>query len=294
MKLLTLTTALLFSLPGFVLAGEAVDKSLKASADGKVEINNVRGTIKVVGWNKNKVHIKGELDDQAEELVFETQGQVTVIDIKMPRNTKHEGKGSDLVIKIPKNNRLDFSGVSTDISAESISGGVAIRSVSGEIKLSNTEEQLSVKSVSGDIVMKDTSGEAKLASVSGNISGNHESRELEAKTVSGNLNLELGEYDSLAAKSINGEIRVSGQMRDSGSTNLGTVNGDIRLVLNNTVNARARVKAGPGGKITNELSSDKVEEIFPNQQKLVMTLGDGSGDIKVGTINGSITLKANN
>ena len=108
------------------------------------------------------------------------------------------------------------------------------------------------------------------------------------------LILALSNFDNLSAGSVSGEVMVSGQLNDSGNLRLSTVNGDITLSFKDAVNARTKVNAGPGGDITNRMSSDEVRDIFPNQQKLNMTLGDGSGKIKIGTINGSILLKGNN
>ena len=60
--------AQMFSLPA--VAGESVDESLSASEFGIVEIINTRGTIKIEGWDNDEIHVEGELDDLAEELIF--------------------------------------------------------------------------------------------------------------------------------------------------------------------------------------------------------------------------------
>jgi len=289
-----MTLAALILSPGLAFAGESVNESLTADADGIVEIHNVRGTIKVVGWNKDQVEISGELDDLAEKLIFENQGKVTLINIKMPRKNINHGDGSNLIINIPIGNRLDMSGVSTDIVVENVSGGVDVRSVSGDVDVINVKKQLFVNTVSGDLTLKKSSGKAKLGTVSGEIEGRFNSKEVMVNSVSGDIELHLQDFNTLLASNVSGNVWVSGQLNDSGKTRLSSVNGDITLAFDREVNARANISAGPGGEISNHMSSDKVRDIFPNQQKLKMTLGDGSGGIKIGTVNGSITLRGSN
>jgi len=298
MKLQTLNKSLvlaaIISIPSIIFAGEKVDETLTADVEGVVEIHNVRGKIRVVGWDDNQVQILGELDDLAEKLIFETQGKVTMIKVKMPKRDINRGDGSNLIINVPKGNRVDFNGISTDLLVQDLSGGIDVRTISGDIDVINVHKQLFAETVSGDIDISESSGTAKWGSVSGDIKGKFDSQDIAASSVSGDIQLHLKNFDSLSASSVSGEVWVSGQLNDSGKTNLSSVNGDITLSFDSAVNARANVKAGPGGSISNSMSSDKVQDIFPSQQKLKMTLGDGSGRIKIGTVNGSVKLRGSN
>ncbi|MCP3674806.1 MAG: DUF4097 domain-containing protein [Gammaproteobacteria bacterium] len=291
-KMIILAT--LTTLSGLAFAGEKVNESLQADAEGVVEIHNVRGKIRVTGWDENIIEVSGELDDLAEKLTFERQDKVILIRVEMPRKNINHGDGSNLTIRIPKGNRVDFNGVSSDFLIEDVDGGMDVRIVSGDIDIINVHKQLYVSAVSGDVTIKKSSGNAKLGTVSGDIKGKFVGSNISADTVSGDLRLHLKDFDSLSAKSVNGDVWVTGQLNDSGNAKLGSVNGDITLAFERAVNARVKVKTGPGGDIDNKISDDKVEHIFPNQQKLQMTLGDGSALIKIGTVNGSVTLKGSN
>ncbi|MBQ60632.1 MAG: hypothetical protein CMQ19_01010 [Gammaproteobacteria bacterium] len=61
--------AFLVSIAAF--AGDDVDKTLAVPSNGLVKIVNTRGEIEIIGWDKDEIHVAGELDDLAEELVFE-------------------------------------------------------------------------------------------------------------------------------------------------------------------------------------------------------------------------------
>ena len=77
MKTRPILLSLLLHIP-VAHAGEAVDKTLDVRPDGWVRIDNVRGRIEVDGWEKDQVSIEGTLDDEAERLVFETDGATTI------------------------------------------------------------------------------------------------------------------------------------------------------------------------------------------------------------------------
>ena len=286
----SIALATLIAMPTIILAGDKVDETLTATSDGVVEIQNVRGKIEIVGWDKDLVNVSGELDDLADKLIFSTEGKVTLIRVEMPSRNINQGDGSNLVINIPHANRIDFNGVSTDILVRDIAGGIDIHTVSGDVDAINIKQQLFINTVSGDIVLKQSSGKVKLGSVSGDLTGEFDSKDISANSVSGDLKLKLQKFDSLNAISVSGDVWISGQLGDSAQAKLNSVNGDIKLTLTGTVNARVNAKAGPGGNISNKLTSDDVKDVFPNQQKLSMTLGDGSGQIKIGTVNGTITL----
>ncbi len=281
------------SITAITLAGDKVDSTLDTSPDGVVEIQNIRGEIKVVGWDKNEVRVSGELDDLTEEFIFEKDGKVILVKIKMPHRNINRGDGSDLLIQVPNGNQVDFNGISTDVEIDAVKGGIEVRSVSGDVEVQNNLGVLIIGTVSGDIRISDSKGKAKLDSVSGEIKADMDSSDVMANTVSGDIKLTLQKYKKLGASTVSGDIRVSGQMLDSGKARLNSVSGDLRINFSGPVNARASIHAGPGGDIQNGLSSDKVKDIFPNQQKLIMTLGDGSGAIKASTVNGSIKLNGN-
>ena len=212
----------------------------------------------------------------------------------MPRHNVNKGDGSELVIYVPVKSQLDVRVISTDLFFKGIEGGIDANLVSGDAEVINSRKRVSISSVSGDIEIIKSTGKMRLNSVSGDIRGTFTSSEVSAETVSGDVRFELAEFDSLLASSVSGDVEISGQLNDGGKLKLETVNGDISLSFKDAVNARASIRVGPGGNIRNNMSDDKVIDVFPHQQKLNMTLGTGSGKMKIGTVNGSITLNGNN
>src|SRR5687768_2493962 len=88
----------LFATAGF---GTPIEKRAPADPRGEVEIVNVAGSVRVMGWNRPEVEVRGELEDDAEQLDFSTQGTRTTIRVVLPRNRSNSG-GSDLLVRIPE------------------------------------------------------------------------------------------------------------------------------------------------------------------------------------------------
>ncbi len=191
-------------------AGEDVDETLPASASGSIKIVNTRGEVEIIGWDRNEIHIEGELDDLAEELIFEVKGDRARIEVRLPRRNVNWGDGSDLEIHIPMNSKVDFDGVSTDTTIETVSGGLRVRSVSGDITASALENQVHINTVSGNIDVSDASGNAHISTVSGEIHLEMSSSSIILGTVSGEIDAEFEEFTTLRANAVSGDIEVEG------------------------------------------------------------------------------------
>jgi hypothetical protein len=278
------------SVPITATAGEEVDERKSVSSQGVVEIHNTRGEVNISGWDKDEVHVFGEIDDLAERLIFDVDGDFTLIRVDMPKRNISWGDGSDLEIWVPKQSRVDFEGVSTDLELSNIEGGLSVHSVSGDIRADNIAKRMLINSVSGGIEITDASGKAKVTTVSGDLRLDLSSTEVSVNAVSGEIDLDLEAFDSLSASTVSGELDISGHLNDSGDISMNSVSGDIDLRLTAPVNARIDVNAGPGGDIDNRMTRDEPRDIFPAQMELKTSAGDATGRIRVKTVTGDITL----
>ena len=272
---------------------ESVDETKAVSPTGKVLIENTRGEIRVFGWEKGEIRVKGDLDDRTENFIFEVQDQITVIRVKIPKHT-HSGDGSKLDIHIPVHSRLSFNGVSTDLDVNDVKGGSDLHTVSGEVHMKNTDGGVDINTVSGDVDLQGGKGEVRAVTVSGNIDLEYSAEEVTLQSVSGGIRAALAEFQGLKSETVSGSIEVSGYMLDSGDVVMESVSGDINLVLQEGVNARIQVTTGPGGDIINDLTSDQPEVSFPSQMRLRSTAGAGEGRIKIGTVTGDVSLSKKN
>lgn len=302
---------ILSSLAWQCFAGEKIEQSLPAANVNNVSIENLRGDVRIIGWDQDKVTVSGELDEQAERLVFEQQGSSITIKVVVPRHTNNDSnvKGSHLIINVPKNSRVNFSGVSSDVFLEKLINSSEVNTVSGNIEAKNLSENIDLNTVSGDIDTSELSGKIRLASVSGDIkdhgskgrvqfkavSGGIKStsnaNEIFINNVSGNIDLVLDKVDELVISTVSGDIESTLHLNDKGVVKLSSVSGDMEMSFTDNVQADFRLQASSGGRIINKLTAEKAQEAkYGPSSQLYFQTGNGSASVRAHTVSGTMKM----
>ena len=293
-------------------AGEKIDQSLPANNANNVSIENLRGEVSIVGWDKSEVKVTGELDEQAERLIFEQQGSHIIIKVVVPRRRGNNwnNEGSDLTINIPKDLRVNFNGVSSDVIVENFTKNVEVKTVSGDIEAKQLSERIELVTVSGSIKSRDLSGNIRLSTVSGDINDKNSTGKIRLKVVSGDIHttssatevyvnnvsgsveFSLAEVDELVASSVSGDIEGILSLNDSGFVKLSSVSGDMEIGFQSDVSASFKMNANAGGDLINKLTSDKAQRAkYGPSSKLNFQSGNGNGSVRASTVSGTIIVK---
>lgn len=290
-------------------AGEKIALSLPSDEVSNVVIDNHSGSVNVVGWNKDKISISGELDEKAERLIFEQNGAQIRIKVDYDNIENWASDGSQLTVFMPKNIRMSFSSVSSDLTLKNLHGGIEavtvsgdilatqasnnieLSSISGEIESQNLSGKISLSAVSGDIEDKNSTGRLQVKAVSGEVKINSSASEVFFNNVSGNSQLTLKEVIELRMSTVSGDIDANIRLKEKGLLKASSVSGDFDLVFQKDLKASFILKSNVGGDIVNKLSADKAEhsEYGPGA-KLNFQLGDGSSTVTIGTVSGNIKV----
>jgi len=271
------------------LAQEKVDETKPAEADGTVIIKNVSGSIEVVGWDKNEIHVKGTLGRGTEKLEFEVEGDRAEVLVKLPKHAK-DVDGSDLVINVPQGSRVKVSTVSADITAEKVTHELALSSVSGDVIATGKLDEVEAESVSGDIELTVESEEVSAESVSGDINLEKVRGDVSATTVSGDVIVEGGVFQRLDAGSVSGNIEFSGELDKDGSYSFSSHSGDIVIRLPANVDAEFEVSTF-SGDIDNDFGPEgKRTSKYTPGRELNFKAGAGSASVEVETFSGDVRL----
>ena len=272
-------------------AATPINQTRPLDPRGRVEVDNVKGRVEVVAWNRPEVQLSGSLGSGVEKLSVEGDSKVLRIKVHYPARGRN-AEPSRLVLQVPLLADLEVDTVSADISVsgvaprelelQSVSGGITangapgrgkISTVSGDIQLAMNTPRLRVETVSGKLVTQGRlNGEIALESVSGDVRLNtlgERVRKLSANTVSGDMVLAL-------ALAEDGEIRME------------SVSGDLHLQLPADLSAQVSGESfsgdlsAPGAKI-------RKEEFGPGSSFRVR-YGAGKGDIRMQTFSGDARL----
>ncbi len=109
--------------------------------------------------------------------------------------------------------------------------------------------------------------------------------DVRAQTVNGSVRLSTSQGAN--AKTVNGSIRASfGETSWEGEAVFETVNGSIRLTVPEQINADLEIRTA-NGRITTNLP---IVTTRATRRRVEGTLGEGGPDLRLKTVNGSITL----
>ena len=286
-------TLLLLAMP-FGVYAERIEKSLDADPQGKLNIEVMSGTIKVVAWDKPMVRIEGKISGDSGELIFERKASAIRIEVEPSKPGFWGGWNNsevNLLIKAPRQSQLIADGHSVDFNLIALDGSVRASTVSGDIDLDGGIGKIDLESVSGDINIKDAAGKLNLSSVSGDIRATATAKYFDAKSVSGDIKATIGMTERVELETVSGDIAVHLSLAEDARLDADTVSGDIDLSFENTdLNASFDIETGPGGDINNHLSDHKIKDQSPFASSLEFELGTGDAHLSLETMSGTIDL----
>jgi hypothetical protein len=219
----------------------------------ELSLVNVRGAIKVVGWDKPEVAVSaikrlgnymGAQQAFDETIVMmEQEGPVVSLRTRMARGFSPFawlGLGTtppevDYMVQVPTTSE------------------VAVRTVSGPVEITGIQGAVYVRSVNGDLYLQDVSGNAMVHTVNGRFSGQELAGNLGARTVDGAISIRRGRLASLSAKTVSGDISVESPLDPRGTYSATTISGSLHLFV--PADTRASIQlASASGKVQCELA----------------------------------------
>lgn len=280
---------------------ESFDETRAIAGNGRVLIENVRGTIRVEGSDRADVRISGTLGKGAKGLTVEGDERRLSISIDYPDSGGSWFGGfwgggdygdSELVVELPATVSLDVESVSASVDVRGITGErVDIDTVSGDVDYAGSAADIKLDSVSGEARLTGSAREANLQSVSGNIRSELAlDRRLIAETVSGDLDVQsAGSLDQVRVESVSGDVSLSFGLQPGGRLSAEVLSGDFELLLPSASSAQLNIETF-SGSIRSAQGKVKKAEYGPGAT-LQTQLGDGDGDIRIESFSGDVVVR---
>ena len=270
-------------------AQETVERSRAAAPDGVVEIENVAGSIRVEGWDRNEVAMTARLGRGVERVDFEGSGSTTRIDVVYPRRGNSEG--TELVVRVPAASRLKIQGVSATVTVQNVTGTVEAQSVSGNVTVTGRTRTVKAQSVSGDVAVNANTTDLRAQSVSGGIRVESATGFIEAETTSGDVRVQGRDASSVSLHSVSGSVSYRGSLHATGSVNIESFSGMVDFA----------VPAATSGNFEASTFSGNIDNQFNDQRpetqrrgpgsELEFSTGDRGAEIELSTFSGSIRIR---
>jgi DUF4097 and DUF4098 domain-containing protein YvlB len=229
---------------------EEFHKVYPLTAQGRIEIENINGSVHITGWDRAEVKVDAVKSAWSKERLDEAQidvraGQDDIsIHTEYPEHNHTFNFGSDdehnnpasveYTITVPRQARLDeIKLINGRLDVQDVAGDVHASCVNGRIQAHNLQGRVELETVNGELdasVDQLPSSELKLASVNGKLRVTLPSdakAELKASTVSGNISDEFGlpvTRHQYVGRSLHGQLGGGGTL-----VKLSNVNGTIEI-----------------------------------------------------------------
>jgi DUF4097 and DUF4098 domain-containing protein YvlB len=266
-------------------------------ANGRVTIENIAGSVKVVGWDQAEISVTGTLGQDVERLEFSAGARSQVEVIYRDRPGRKGGRtremldgGADLTVQVPRGCQLELEVVAADVDVSGLSGQIEVTSVSGNVDVRGACRELAVESVSGNVEIDGAGLVTELSTVSGNLKVRCDDAALEVETVTGEATVDCASLRSLEASTVNGTIAMSGRPAPGAVIEAESVNGNLTLAVPGDVSATFEVSTFNGG-IENAFGQkhERTDRYVPGEE-LRFTNGGGEADVRLNTLNGRIRI----
>jgi DUF4097 and DUF4098 domain-containing protein YvlB len=289
MKRAALVLATILAGPAWLAAQTPVDQKRPAAPDGVVHIENMSGSVKVTGWDRAEVQVKGTLGHGA-ELGFDGTEKRTRIEVEAEHGNPM-GIKSDLEVFVPAGSSVSIEGFQATISVAGVTGSVSAETVNGSITQTGATKGVELQSVNGPIDVTKASGRVQAEAVNGTVTVRDASGELEASTVNGKLLVTGGSFDRAKLESVAGAVRFEAALSARATLSVESVSGTVDLFLPVGFGAEFSVSTF-SGEITNELgpAAEKSTKWTP-QKELSFTVGSGGAHVKVETLSGAVNIR---
>ena len=169
MKYLRTLVLMLLAAGTLTLAGEDIRKKVDASHNGRVEIDNLVGSVTITGWDRDEVEITGTLGKGTERLDVQQKGDRVIIEVVLPSGRNNRIEGTDLEIRVPRGSEIEVSTVSASIDVSDVDGALELDTVSGAVRVEGEPEEVEIGTVSGRITVDARLARGSFDTVSGNI-----------------------------------------------------------------------------------------------------------------------------
>jgi len=277
-------------------AQQRVAETRAARADGLVKIDNLAGSIKVIGWNRAEVSVKGTLGEGTERLDFEVSGNETVIEVVLPdeatrrRQNIRRIEGSDLEIHIPAGSRLDVETVSADITVSDVTGNLDLESVSGDIDVNGRPGRVWSNSISGDITIFSSEGPVRAGTVSGRVMVREVTGRFDVSTISGNSKVYGSAIEEGNFESISGDLFFEGDLTTDGTLTMENHSGSIDLAVPADISADFDVTTFTGDIKNGFGQRAERRGRFGPGRVLSFVTGGGEARIRINTFSGNVEI----
>lgn len=290
---------------------ETTTRTVKLGSKGELSLSNVAGDIVVTRGSGNEATIqivkraRAATAEEAREALkrvaveIDERGERVDIRTRYPERERSERRQAypsvDLTVSAPANTRLTIRSLSGDITVSDITGDVFVETTSGDVDVSGAARVGIAKSVSGDVTISSTRTEGAIEASS--ISGDVILRDVQAArvalgTVSGSVEIQGLRAERVGANTMSGDVVFRGTLTPNGRYEFKSHSGNVRIQVDGSTGFDLDATSF-SGTIRSELQlKTESSDMRPGRPRRSLrgVFGDGSAMISVTTFSGNVVV----
>jgi DUF4097 and DUF4098 domain-containing protein YvlB len=282
---------------GQAWAETPIDLSHPASPTAHIDISNVKGEVTITAWDRNEVHVGGQLGNGAQPLTIDGSDNNLSIRVQAQGKDGWFNWGGDksmsstrLDISVPRRASLKVNVVSAPLSVDGIDGGdIDVNSVSGRVRINAQTPMLNIVTVSGNVAFSGQTKQAKLQTVSGDILAPSLGNSVDLQTVSGHIQAGGGPWQQLNLSTVSGDVQLTGALAAGGKVSIDSMSGDLQLQFPASLSSSLHASTF-SGDLRSDFGTPKQPEHGPGST-LDTVAGAGDGKISIETFSGDLRIR---
>ena len=292
---------------GWVESTEPFTRAFPVGRGATLMLSNISGNISVVpgtgerievealkrAWGPNAEQAKTRLGDAT----VETYATGNRVEVRVEHGVRRDGRGIDVEfnVKVPADAAVDLRTISGDVRIANVKGEIRVQGVSGNLNLEGTARVAAVKTVSGDITLTNTGSDmpVSLSTVNGDLLVQTlAARAIDVDTINGDVRINGWSGDHAHIRTLDGDLDLQTSLAKGGRYEIESHSGDVNLSL----------AEQPGFELEANTFSGRIRIDFPirsegpirdndrGPRSVRGTYGDGSSSLRLQTFGGNLTV----
>jgi putative adhesin len=220
---------------------EKVSKTLRLGRNGTFDLQNISGQIVVTGGAGNDVRVDATKrvrhpnESEARQLLQAIDVQIVdrngSVEVRTDYPRRNWSGGVDYTVAVPRDANVILRSVSGDIRVSNLNGDLRAETASGDIAASAVRRLRQAKTFSGDLEIADSDSDDLVGStISGTIVARAlKARSVDLQSVSGDVRMTDVESDRTFVRSVSGTVDFSGRLATTGRYEFQSHSGDVRV-----------------------------------------------------------------
>jgi hypothetical protein len=264
-----------------------VERGLPLAPDGAVRIYNTVGSVRVTGWARDSIVVRGSLG-QGNTLHF--GGTRTGVKMFVEGINERNPSAASIEVMVPHRSKVWVKTASASIDVSGVVGSLDLYVVGGRISVIGNPADLNAEAIDGPIRIVGSPGWVRAKSASGDVTLDGSSADVTLSTVSGKIDADGSGYEKAKFESVTGSIRFAGSFRPGGRITFDTHSGSIEVGLSSSGRADFDV-VSIAGPITNRLTSTRpVKGRYGRGSELNTSSGGGGTHVAIRSFKGPVSL----